>query len=164
VSGYDPEALFRALHKAGIRYVLIGGWAVNAHGHHRYTGDVDICPDPEHANLERLAALLRGLNASALGLEEFSPAELPADPRDPDGLAGGGNFRTLTDLGVLDLMQWVNGGDRELEYADLAADALSAEVLGLSISVCSLPALLEMKRAAGRPRDLEDLEHLEADG
>ena len=79
------------------------------------------------------------------------------------GSRGGGNFRTLTDLGVLDLMQWVNGGDRELEYADLAADALSAEVLGLSISVCSLPVLLEMKRAAGRPKDLEDLEHLVAD-
>jgi hypothetical protein len=61
-------------------------------------------------------------------------------------------------------MQWVNGGERELGYADLAADALSAEVLGLSISVCSLPALLEMKRAAGQPRDLEDLEHLETDG
>jgi hypothetical protein len=49
--------------------------------------------------------------------------ELPANPGDPDGLAGGGNFRTLTDLGVLNLMQWVNGGERELEYADLAAGA-----------------------------------------
>jgi len=48
--------------------------------------------------------------------------------------------------------------------ADLAAYALSAEVLGMSISVCSLAALLEMKRAAGRPKDLEDPEHLEADG
>jgi len=163
VSGYDPEALFRALHEAGVRYVLIGGWAVNAHGHHRYTGDIDICPDPERVNLERLAALLDALDARALGLEEFEPAELPADPRDADGLAGGGNFRTLTELGVLDLMQWVEGGERDFEYDDLAADALSAEVWGLSIKVCSLAALIEMKRAAGRAKDLEDLEHLETD-
>jgi len=44
--------------------------------------------------------------------------------------AGGGDFHTLTDLGILGLMQWVDGETSELEYADLAADPLSAEVLG----------------------------------
>lgn len=160
MSDYDPEALFRALHEAGVRYVLIGGWAVNAHGHHRYTGDVDICPDPEPANLERLAALLRGFNASALGLEELSPAQLPADPEIRMGSRTAATSPRSPTLACSTSCSGVNGGERELEYADLAADALSAEVLGLSISVCSLPALLEMKRAAGGPRDLEDLEHL----
>jgi hypothetical protein len=46
MSGYDPRALFERLHSAGVRYVLIGGWAVNAHGYRRYTGDIGICPDP----------------------------------------------------------------------------------------------------------------------
>ena len=41
---YDPAALFKELGKRGIEYVLIGGWAVNAHGYRRFTGDVDICP------------------------------------------------------------------------------------------------------------------------
>jgi hypothetical protein len=47
-------------------------------------------------------------------------------------------------------------------YARLAADAIHAHVFGTPITICSLHALLEMKRAAGRPQDLEDLQALQA--
>ena len=160
--GYDPQRLFEHLHAAGVRYVIIGGWAVNAHGHRRFTGDLDICPDPALDNLRRLAALLAGLNARQLGVEDFEPDELPGDPTDAASLAEGGNFRTETDDGILDIMQWVSGDDRELGYDQLAGDAIHAAVFGTPVAVCSLSALLEMKRAAGRPQDLEDLKALQA--
>lgn len=160
--GYDPQRLFERLHAAGVRYVIIGGWAVNAHGHRRFTGDVDICPDPALDNLSRLADLLAGLNARQLGVEDFEPHELPGDPSDPASLAEGGNFRTETDDGILDIMQWVSGDDRELGYDQLAGDAIHATVFGTPVAVCSLSALLEMKRAAGRPHDLDDLKALQA--
>ncbi len=160
--GYDPQRIFERLHEAGVQHVIIGGWAVNAHGHRRFTGDVDICPDPRFENLARLAVLLRDLNAQQLGLEDFDPAELPGDPTDPESLAEGGNFRTETELGILDIMQWISGEGRELSYDEVAKEAVHDAAFGIPVTVCSLAALREMKRAAGRPKDLEDLAALAA--
>ena len=105
---------------------------------------------------------MAGLNARQLAVEDFEPDELPGDPTDAASLAEGGNFRTETDDGILDIMQSVSGNDRELGYDQLAGDAIHAAVFGIPVAVCSLSALLEMKRAAGRPQDLEDLKALKA--
>jgi hypothetical protein len=82
------------------------------------------------------------------------------DPTDPDSLAAGGNFRVMTDLGVLDVMQWVPGIDADHAFARLAEDAIEGSVFGVRVRVCSLQALRAMKRAAGRPIDEQDLEAL----
>ncbi len=160
----DVAELLRRLHGAGVEHVLIGGLAVNAHGVIRSTQDVDICPNPDPDNLERLASLLRDLDVRQLGVEEggFDQREMPRDPRDPDDLAQGGNFRLETSLGVLDIMQWVPGFDADHAYETLARDAEEATAFGVTLRVCSLAALRQMKRAAGRPRDLQDLADLEA--
>jgi hypothetical protein len=160
---FDARALFAALGEARVSYVVIGGWAVNAHGYVRVTRDLDICPASDRPNLDRLAALLRELNGRQLGLDDFAPDELPADPRNADDLAMGGNFRVETDLGVLDVMQWVNSTDGELTYEELAADAIEAQPWGIPVRVCSRERLIAMKRQAGRPRDQDDLAHLLAD-
>ena len=59
-------------------------------------------------------------------------------------------------------MQWVPGIDSERAYETLERDAREATAFGVTIRVCSLSALREMKRAAGRPRDLQDLADLAA--
>jgi hypothetical protein len=144
----------------GVRYVVIGGWAVNAHGHRRFTGDLDICPDPDPDNLQRLADALRALSAEHLGVGDFEAKEMPGDPTDPDSLAEGGNFRVMTDNGLIDVMQWVPGIEEDGAYQRLAADALEGNVFGVPVKVCSLENLRTMKRAADRPVDREDLEAL----
>lgn len=163
-SPLDVSGLLRRLGTAGVDYVLIGGLAVNAHGVIRATKDVDICPNPARDNLERLASLLRELDARQLGVSEdgFEEDELPMDPRRPDDLAQGGNFRLETSLGILDVMQWLPGIDAEHAYSTLAADAEQARAFGIAVRVCSLSALRRMKRAAGRPQDLQDLADLDA--
>jgi hypothetical protein len=160
VSDFDPQALFARLAGAGVDFVVIGGWAVNAHGHRRLTADLDICPDPDPSNLRRLASLLAELHADHLGASDFEAGEIPGDPTDPDSLAAGGNFRVMTDHGVLDVMQWVPGLDSDNAYARLAADAIEGTVFGVRVHVCSLEALRAMKRAAGRPIDEQDLDAL----
>jgi hypothetical protein len=68
-----------------------------------------------------------------------------------------------TDLGDLDIFQWVKGIEAEDLYAELHREALTGEVEGVAVRVCSLEHLRAMKRAAGRPQDLIDLERLGED-
>ena len=149
---------------AGIDFVVIGGVAVGAHGVLRATKDLDVCPAPDGANLARLATLLRELGVSQVGVEDggFTAREMPFDPTRPDELAQGGNFRLETPFGTLDLMQWIPGISQDSAYAVLAGNAVTAHAFGLAVQVCSLADLRLMKRAAGRPRDLQDLEDLAA--
>ncbi len=158
----DVEALLRHLADAEVRYVVIGGVAVNAHGVIRSTKDLDICPDPAVENLERLATAIRALGATQVGMEDFDAAELPFDPTRAEELAPGGNFRLTTELGDLDIMQWVSGIEGDSAYPALARDAFQVELEGIEICVCSLAHLRLMKRAAGRPQDLQDLADLAA--
>lgn len=156
----DAAALFRRLREAEVRYVIIGGFAVIAHGFLRFTKDLDVCPDPALENLTRLAAMLAELGAQHAGLGDFGPEELPFDPTDPSQLAEGGNFRLETPLGDLDIMQWIPGVPGELAFDHLARDAITASVHGVPVTVCSLGDLRAMKRAADRPQDRIDLECL----
>ena len=160
----DVSHLLRELHSAGVDHVLIGGLAVNAHGVIRSTKDVDICPSPDADNLGRLAALLRRLGVRQLGVGDdgFAVHELPFDPTQAEDLSEGGNFRLETPLGVLDIMQWVPGIEADRAYPTLAADARTAKAFGIEIQVCSLEHLRQMKHAAGRPQDLQDLTDLAA--
>jgi predicted nucleotidyltransferase len=157
----DPLPLLRSLHERGIEHIIVGGFAVNAHGYIRVTKDLDIVPRPAEENLGKLAEMLRDLDATVLDTSDFKAEEIPADPTNVADLALGGNFCLLTDLGRLDVMQWLGGIDTEDLYTELARGALESSVAGVPVRVCGLDALLTMKRAAGRPQDLEDLKRLE---
>jgi hypothetical protein len=155
------DALLLTLARSRVRFVVIGGIAVGVHGYVRGTKDVDVCPEPSAENLRELAALLRDLDARHVELAgDFSADEMPFDPLDPADLAEGGNFRLHTRLGALDLMQWIPGIDGDHAYPALAADAITVELRGTVLSVCSLAHLRRMKETAKRPQDLVDLENL----
>jgi hypothetical protein len=159
----DPLPLLRALHERGIEHIVVGGFAVNAHGFIRVTKDLDVVPNPGQGNLGRLAELLRDLNASILDTGDFTAEEMPADPTRTSDLAMGGNFCLLTDVGRLDVMQWLTGLETEDLYGELSPDAVEGILDGVPVRVCGLEHLRAMKRAAGRPQDLEDLRRLGED-
>jgi hypothetical protein len=156
----DPGPLLRYLHEQEVEYIIVGGWAVNAHGFIRVTKDLDIVPNPAEENLEKLAKMLRDLNATVLDTGDFKPEEVPADPTRTDDLAMGGNFCLLTDIGRLDVMQWLSGVETDDLYAAFDPDTVEGDLDGFSVRVCSLEHLRAMKHAAGRPQDLEDLRQL----
>jgi hypothetical protein len=159
----DPLPLLRALHERGIEYIVVGGFAVNAYGFIRVTKDLDIVPNPDHDNVERLAEMPRDLNARILDTDDFTAAEMPADPTRTADLEMGGNFCLLTNLGRLDVMQWLSGIEADDLYSEFDPDAVEGRVDGIPVRVCSLEHLRTMKRAAGRPQDLEDLKRLGED-
>jgi predicted nucleotidyltransferase len=159
----DPVPLLKHLHAHGVEHIIIGGLAVSAHGHVRPSKDLDIVPDPGHGNLERLVSALADANALDAEVSDFDQAEIPMSAMRLEDLAHGGNFRLVTDLGDVDIFQWVSGIEADDLYAELARDALAGDVEGIPVRVCGLDALRAMKRAAGRPQDIEDLRRLGED-
>lgn len=156
----DPEPLLRFLHESGVAHILIGGVAVAAHGYRRPSQDVDIVPQPDRDNLARLARSLQRLHTRPAELGDFADDELPANAANVEDLALGGNFRLETDLGALDVMQWVAGIDAADLYAELDRGALTLWLDDVPVRYCGLADLRAMKEAAGRPRDHDDLERL----
>jgi hypothetical protein len=156
----DPLPLLRFLHERGVEHVIIGGVAVNAHGLIRPSKDLDIVPNPSAENLSRLATALAELNARNAEAGDFDDGELPFDPTSVEDLRQGGNFRLVTDQGPLDLLQWIAGIDGDDPYTELASNAVDGRPADVPIKICSLVHLRAMKQAAGRPRDLEDLQYL----
>jgi hypothetical protein len=159
---FAPDELIAALTDGRVDFILIGGLAVGAHGFPRATKDVHIVPGPDAENLQRLAAVLRRVDARNQGLGDFDPSEFPFDPLDPAQLAEGGNFLLETRLGRLDVMQWVPGIPAELAFEHLARGAVATELNGHRVRVCSREDLITMKRTAGRPQDLVNLQELGA--
>jgi predicted nucleotidyltransferase len=152
----DIQGILEQLDEGGVEYIVIGGVAVGFHGYVRATKDLDVVPAPDRQNLERLVAVLRVLDAELDGANEFEAAELP-DPLQVDTLAQGGNWVLQTRLGRFDLMQWIR--DREL-WGMLSPAAVEVDLDGTRVKVASYDDLIDLKRQAARPSDLEDLERL----
>lgn len=146
--------LLERLVEAEVRFVLVGGLAVNAWGYLRGTRDVDVVPDPDRKNLERLDALLQELDGRVdVGGQLLDSGAIPTF------LKAGDRTLVMTELGQIDVLQ---GLPQVPRYEELEEQARDLDLEGLLVRVCSLEHLLEMKRASDRPRDRDDLEALEA--
>jgi hypothetical protein len=153
LSELDLRALLQALHDQDVRFIVIGGVAVGAHGYIRATADLDLVPDPDPTNLERLVTALGSLEATLPTAE--------GRPFDPEGDAGtvqrGANVTAETKFGGLDIVQIAQGVPG---YVVLERDAVESDLLGVPVRICSLSRLREMKEAQGRAQDRADLENL----
>lgn len=156
-SELDARGLLATLSEAKVEFIIIGGLAVGAHGHPRATKDIDIVPAPDRENLQRLAAVLAALDYRVMGAKDFEPNEI-VQP-DLEGLQGGGSWVLLTRLGRLDILQYL---EPDIDYQALAGAVIEDEVFGVTVRFCGYEHLLAMKRAAGRPQDLLDVEQLES--
>jgi hypothetical protein len=156
VAELDIQGILERLAAEAVDYIVIGGVAVGFHGYVRATKDLDIVPAPGRQNLDRLAAVLRALQAELDGAGDFDAGEMP-DPLDPEALAQGGNWVLQTRLGRFDVMQWLGGSEL---WEMLAPGAIEVDLDGLAVKVASYEDLVALKQQAGRPSDLEDLERL----
>lgn len=148
----DLGRLLETLARHGVDYVVIGGVAVQVHGHRRTTMDLDLVPGPSPENLRRLAAALGELEAVP---RDPSPGGGEMSVADPERLAIAAIVPPLsTRHGQLHILNQPKGGR---PFGDLREAALVVEVDGLEIPIVSLDDLIRMKRAAGRPGDLEDV-------
>lgn len=133
--------ILEALAEHEVDCVIIGGLAVQAHGHTRTTQDVDVVPEPASENFDRLARALRELGAADESLDGKAIAR--ADVLSLDSDAGGIDVH-LSPPGAA-------------PYADLRRRAMEVEVAGVRVAIAGKDDLIAMKRAAGRPLDRGDV-------
>ena len=150
----DFKALLRVLSEAGVEFILVGGVAATVHGSTRLTVDVDAVYRRDARNIERLVLALTPYHPYLRG----APAGLPFR-WDAATIRRGLNFTLSTDIGDLDLLGEITGGGG---YEALLADTVGIRVFGIECRCLTLERLIDVKRAAGRPRDLEAIAELEA--
>ncbi len=154
------EPLFKTLNDAGIRYVVVGGLAVVLHGYARLTVDVDLVLDLEEGPARRAIETLVGM-----GMRTRVPVN-PMDFADRSvreawirdrGMQVFSMFDPSNPMRVVDLFV-----DHPIPFEELWARSDQFELRQTTVRVASIPDLIQLKRRAGRPQDLADIEQLEA--
>lgn len=149
----DFAALIRKLTENEVEFIIVGGAAATAHGSARLTLDLDVVYSRTARNIERIAHALQPLQPYLRG----APPGLPFD-WSAETIQRGLNFTLDTTLGALDLLGEIVGGGG---YEQLLRHTIRLELGGVQCLCLSLERLIEVKRAAGRPKDLETVAELE---
>ncbi len=144
----DYEDLLREFVESGVEFLLIGGWAVAVHGHGRATDDMDLLVRPTATNAKKVfAALLRyGAPIDSHGVTE----ELFSRPRY--------GYRMGRKPVLIEVLTTIDG----VTFDQAIEGAIAITVAGRQVPVIGREALLTNKRAAGRAKDLADIEALES--
>lgn len=145
--------LFAVLSAGQVEYILVGGMAAAVHGSARLTADIDVVYARTPENIRRLVSALSPLHPYLRG----APAGLPFQ-WDDETLRSGLNFTLSTDLGDIDLLGEITGGGG---FSELLPHSEEVTVFGAACLCLKLEKLIELKRAAGRPKDFEAIAELE---
>jgi predicted nucleotidyltransferase len=137
----DLLALFR---QHNVRYVLVGGHAVNYYGYVRTTQDIDLLVFPSPENARRIMAVLSDFGFGGAGI----PRELFERK--------GGAVHLGTEPNRIDILTSLKG----VSNNKIFACAQVVDIDGTTVNIISLEHLVEVKRSSDRPRDLADADEL----
>jgi predicted nucleotidyltransferase len=140
----DFSEFIQLLNEHGVEYLIVGGYAVILHGYPRYTGDMDFFINKSSENAQKVIDVLDEFG--------FASLELTADElTKPD---------VILQLGRpplrIDIINSLSG----VSFKECFAEKVKFEIDGYMLPVIGLKQLKKNKKASGRHRDLDDLEHL----
>jgi len=142
----DYRDMLRALCEEKVRFILVGAYALAAHGYPRATMDIDIWVMPSPRNAD---AVFRALRRFGTPLHNLTKEDLQQDG-------------TVFQIGVaprrIDILTTASG----LQFEEAYRRSLSVNIEGVEVPVLSVEDLIRNKRASGRTKDLADAEALEA--
>lgn len=154
----DFTALIHQLTSNEVEFIIVGGAAATAHGSARLTLDLDVVYGRSLNNVERIVRALEPIQPYLRGAPVGLPFEWSVET-----IRKGLNFTLTTTLGALDLLGEIVGGGG---YDQLLPETIRIEIGGQQCLCLNLERLIKVKRAAGRPKDLEtiaELEHIQAE-
>ena len=141
----DFKEFIQSLNDNGVRYLVIGGYAVAFHGHPRYTRDIDIWIGMDVENAANIVKALEQFGFASLGLQA-------SDFTEPD---------QIVQLGYppnrIDLITTASGVDFDTCYAA----RVQTEIDNVQVNFIDLENLKRNKKTVGRHQDLADIENLE---
>lgn len=140
----DFKEFLSLLRSHGVRYLLIGGYAVGYYGYPRATGDMDIWIALEPDNADRMVDVLR---AFGFDTPQLAPGLFLQD-------------RSMVRMGNVPLRIEITTSISGVSFEDCYAERIEDTLDGVAVSLINLAHLKENKRASGRHKDLMDLEHL----
>lgn len=152
------EEIFEAFQETDIKYLIIGGVAVNLYGYNRFTGDIDILLTLDKENLEKMDKLMK-----KLGYVPRLPVEVKdlGDKKQVEQWMKEKNLKAYTFLAgkeyQLDIDIII---EQSTEFSELDKKKNIIEVWGMNIPVISIDDLIEMKKTANRDQDLIDIKRL----
>ena len=156
---HSIESIVRTLNDHQVKYLIVGGLAVVAHGYVRFTADIDLVLGMEKQNLADAVAALKALNyrpRAPVDFEQFIESQSRKQWVEQKGMTVFSLFSPDHPVTEIDLFV-----DPPLVFAEAYAKALQLEVSpGISATFCSFEDLINLKSQAGRPQDLEDIKQL----
>ena len=147
---FDEEllAFWRSLQEFDVKYIMVGGVAVNFNGYHRATDDIDVWLENSRENRNRFRAAFKKYSS----IDLFMMETLQIVP--------GWTYFNLNDGTRLDLMIDVKGLEG-YSFEECLEQAVIAEILDVRIPFLQINQLIEAKKAANRPKDQLDIIYLE---
>ncbi|TDI74567.1 MAG: hypothetical protein E2O84_05600 [Bacteroidetes bacterium] len=143
----DYREMLSALKNANVEFVIVGAFALAAHGNPRSTGDIDIYVRPSAENASKIMTALRAFGAPLIDVDASDFVDLD----------------TVLQIGVVPRrIDLLTGLDGIADFDEAWNSHVSAEIDGTSIPVLGRSTLIKNKRAIGRPQDLADIAWLEA--
>lgn len=150
----DYQAILLLLISSEVKFIIVGGVAGILRGSARATFDLDVVYARGRENIQRLATALQNVSPYLRGAPDGLPFSW-----DEKTIRNGLNFTLTTSLGDLDLLGEVAGGG---SYEQLLPFATSIKAFGSTCLCVTLERLIQLKRAAGRPKDFEAIAELQA--
>ena len=141
----DFKEFAELLNSTGVEYLIVGGYALAAHGHPRYTGDLDIWVRPSERNVQGLLDVLERFGFGSLGLTRN------------DFLQPGAIVQLGYPPSRIDLLTSIDG----VEFDACQARKVVMNISGVDLPIIGLDEFRINKRASGRAKDLADLESLD---
>jgi predicted nucleotidyltransferase len=139
--------LWKNLNKNKVRYIMVGGFATNLHGYHRFTEDVDLYLEDTLENRKNLRSAFKDL-----GLGDFEPIERI------QFIPGWVDFQLENGV-KMDIMTSMNG--ITLSFDECLKLAPIAEIEGVRVPFLHINQLIDNKKAVNRPKDQADIVELE---
>jgi predicted nucleotidyltransferase len=146
VLNQDFKEFIRSLNDNGVKYLVVGGYAVAFHGHPRYTNDLDVWVEVSLKNAERLVKAIRDFGFDSLGLavDDFMVADQVIQLGYPPNR--------------IDLIAEVDG----IKFEDCYPSRVKIDIDHVRVEFIDLENLKKNKKASGRHQDLADLENLQS--
>jgi len=140
----DFKDFLRLLNSHAVEYLLVGGYAVGIHGYPRATGDMDIWIAVDASNAQKATTVLR-----EFGMPEERVADKLFLEKDK-----------VIRMGVPPVQIEIITGASGVDFSECYSRREVVEISGIPVNLMGLEDLKVNKKAAGRHKDLEDLEHL----